>query len=50
MKPDEEFDEQQMSKEEMQAVVLAARAKKTYVAAHVGGSNAILSAVGAGVT
>jgi imidazolonepropionase-like amidohydrolase len=48
-KPEEEFDEPQMTKEEMQAVVYAAKSKRTYVAAHAGGSNAILTAVEAGV-
>lgn len=49
-KPEEEFDEPQMTREEMQAVVHAAKAKRTYVAAHAGGSNTILAAVEAGVS
>ncbi|MEM2883731.1 MAG: amidohydrolase family protein [Nitrososphaerales archaeon] len=49
-KPEEEFDEPQMTKEEMQAVTYAAKAKNTYVAAHAGGSNAIITAVAAGVS
>ncbi len=49
-KPKEEFDEPQMTKEEMQAVVYAAKSKGTYVAAHAGGSNSIITAASAGVT
>lgn len=46
---EETFEEPQMTIEEMQAVVSAAKAKGTYVAAHAGSSKPIIEAVKAGV-
>jgi imidazolonepropionase-like amidohydrolase len=45
----EKLEEPQMTEEEMRAVVLAARSKGTYVAAHAGSSYSIQSAIEAGV-
>jgi len=46
---EEGFAEPQMTVEEMQAVVSAARSKDTYVCAHAGGSSQIIKAAEAGV-
>jgi imidazolonepropionase-like amidohydrolase len=49
-KLEEEFGEMQMTKDEIAAVTSVARSRGTYVAAHVGGSTAIIEAAEAGVT
>jgi imidazolonepropionase-like amidohydrolase len=49
-KLEEELGEMQMTKEEIAAVTSVARCRGTYVAAHVGGSTAIIEAAEVGVT
>ncbi|MHB8700035.1 MAG: metal-dependent hydrolase family protein [Nitrososphaerales archaeon] len=46
---DETFEESQMSQVDMEAVVSVAHSKGTYVGAHAGSSNPIMTAVNAGV-
>ncbi len=46
----ETLDEIQMTRDEIEAVVAGCRSKDTYVAAHAGGSEAIIEAAGLGVT
>ncbi len=49
-KLEEELGEMQMTKEEIAAVTSVAKSCRTYVAAHIGGSTAIIEAAEAGVT